>query len=77
MLNPYFRLQVTNGFADGLRVAERMAQETPELFDALVATPVRFENDGGGGRSALWHTSPILEAKPEYVTPSLHISLEC
>jgi len=57
---------VTNGLVDGLSVAEIMARESPELFDALVSTPVRFENDGGGNRSALWHISPHFKLKAEH-----------
>uniref|UniRef100_A0A7S3K3K2 TauD/TfdA-like domain-containing protein n=1 Tax=Aureoumbra lagunensis TaxID=44058 RepID=A0A7S3K3K2_9STRA len=57
---------VLNYFVDGFAVAQRMADETPELFDALASVPVRFENNGGDGSSALWHVVPHLEVKPQY-----------
>jgi predicted HD phosphohydrolase/alpha-ketoglutarate-dependent taurine dioxygenase len=61
--------QVMNNFVDGFAVLQRMADETPDLFDALTDTPVRFENDGGDAGSALWHVSPIVELKAEYRNP--------
>lgn len=55
-----------NFFVDGLSIADRMAKETPELFDVLTTTNVRFENDGGGATSALYHIAPIFEPSNEY-----------
>jgi predicted HD phosphohydrolase/alpha-ketoglutarate-dependent taurine dioxygenase len=60
---------VMNAFVDGFAVLQRMADETPHLFDALTDTPVRFENDGGDGGSAIWHVAPHVELKPEYRNP--------
>lgn len=60
---------VHNYFVDGFAIAEKMAKETPELFDALATVPVRFENNGGDGTSALWHETPHFELKPKYKVP--------
>jgi predicted HD phosphohydrolase/alpha-ketoglutarate-dependent taurine dioxygenase len=60
---------VMNAFVDGFAVLQRMADETPDLFDALTDTPVRFENDGGDASSAIWHVAPHVELKPEYRNP--------
>ncbi|KAJ8603643.1 hypothetical protein CTAYLR_007579 [Chrysophaeum taylorii] len=57
---------VRNYFVDGFAIAERLATEDPELFDALATVPVRFENNGGDGTSALWHVVPHFELKPQF-----------
>jgi predicted HD phosphohydrolase/alpha-ketoglutarate-dependent taurine dioxygenase len=66
---PCPQCQVMNTFVDGFAVLQQMADESPDLFDALTDTPVRFENDGGDASSAIWHVSPIVELKPEYQSP--------
>jgi predicted HD phosphohydrolase/alpha-ketoglutarate-dependent taurine dioxygenase len=66
---PCAQCNVMNAFVDGFAVLQRMADETPELFDALTDTPVRFENDGGDAGSAIWHVAPHVELKPEYRSP--------
>jgi predicted HD phosphohydrolase/alpha-ketoglutarate-dependent taurine dioxygenase len=66
---PCAECSVMNAFVDGFAVLQRMADETPHLFDALTDTPVRFENDGGDAGSAIWHVAPHVELKPEYRNP--------
>lgn len=58
---PCGNCSVVNSFVDAFAMAERLE---PRHFDVLAATPVRFENNGGDGTSALWHTAPVLELKP-------------
>jgi hypothetical protein len=57
---------IFNTFTDGLAAADRIHANSPELFDALINTNVRFENDGGGGKSSIFHVSPILELNNDY-----------
>mmetsp|Transcript_3770 Transcript_3770/g.5614 ORF Transcript_3770/g.5614 Transcript_3770/m.5614 type:complete len:649 (-) Transcript_3770:1222-3168(-) len=64
---PCEKCTVMNSFTDGFAAAQKLADESPELFDALATIPVRFENDGGDGTSALWYVSPIIELKPQYL----------
>jgi len=46
---------------DGFYAAEQLCKESPELFDVLCNTDVRWENDGGDGSTALVHWAPMIE----------------
>jgi len=46
---------------DGFFAAEQLRAESPELFDMLRSTDVRWENDGGDRSTALVHWAPMLE----------------
>mmetsp|Transcript_31361 Transcript_31361/g.63654 ORF Transcript_31361/g.63654 Transcript_31361/m.63654 type:complete len:514 (-) Transcript_31361:46-1587(-) len=54
---------VVNSFVDGFAVADLL---TPQEFDLLSSVPVRFENNGGDGSTALWHTVPMFELHPHF-----------
>lgn len=52
---------VMNHAVDGHAVALQLLREDPEGFDLLCNTSVRFENDGGDGKSAMVNLAPIIE----------------
>eukprot|EP00434_Breviolum_minutum_P033287 symbB.v1.2.029451.t1/scaffold3186.1/size61749/4 len=52
---------VLNYLVDGFYIAQELQKENPENFDLLSDVPVRFENNGGDGSSALIHVAPHLE----------------
>ncbi|CAE7591767.1 unnamed protein product, partial [Symbiodinium necroappetens] len=52
---------VINYLVDGFHIAETLKKESREDFDMLSQIPVRFENNGGDGTSALIHITPHLE----------------
>lgn len=52
---------VMNYLVDGLYIAEKLREESPEAFRLLTEVPVRFENNGGDGGSALVHVAPHIE----------------
>jgi predicted HD phosphohydrolase len=51
---------VLNYAVDGFEVAEQLRRDDPEAFRLLCTVPLRFENDGGDGRSALVHHAPVI-----------------
>lgn len=46
---------------DGFSAAEQLRAESPEFFDILRSTEVRWENDGGDRTTALVHWAPMIE----------------
>eukprot|EP00439_Symbiodinium_sp_Y106_P083500 s211_g23.t1 len=65
---------VINYLVDGFHIAELLKKESPEDFDMLSQIPVRFENNGGDGTSALIHITPHLEL--EHPSPSGETALK-
>jgi gamma-butyrobetaine hydroxylase len=49
---------------DGFRIAERLRDESPELFEALTAFPARFEYAGEAG-VRLTSRRPVIELSPD------------
>mmetsp|Transcript_70635 Transcript_70635/g.133220 ORF Transcript_70635/g.133220 Transcript_70635/m.133220 type:complete len:434 (-) Transcript_70635:119-1420(-) len=58
---PCAECSVLNYMVDGFYIAELLKQESPEAFELLSTIPVRFENNGGDGGSALVHVAPHFE----------------
>ncbi|CAJ1384302.1 unnamed protein product [Effrenium voratum] len=52
---------VLNYIVDGFYIAELLRNESQESYDLLSSIPVRFENNGGDGTSALVTMFPHLE----------------
>lgn len=46
---------------DGFHVAEQLRAQSPEWFEILTATDLRWENDGGDRSTALVHWAPMIE----------------
>ncbi|CAE7320000.1 unnamed protein product [Symbiodinium sp. KB8] len=65
---------VINYLVDGFHIAETLKKESREDFDMLSQIPVRFENNGGDGTSALIHITPHLEL--EHPSPSGETALK-
>ncbi|CAE7442076.1 unnamed protein product [Symbiodinium sp. CCMP2456] len=65
---------VINYLVDGFHIAELLKKESREDFDMLSQVPVRFENNGGDGTSALIHITPHLEL--EHPSPSGEAALK-
>eukprot|EP00933_Yihiella_yeosuensis_P014070 TRINITY_DN12753_c0_g1_i1.p1 TRINITY_DN12753_c0_g1~~TRINITY_DN12753_c0_g1_i1.p1 ORF type:complete len:436 (+),score=79.08 TRINITY_DN12753_c0_g1_i1:55-1362(+) len=60
---PCAECSVMNFKVDGYYIAELLRKEDPEAFELLCSVPVRFENDGGDGESALVHVAPHFEVE--------------
>ena len=56
---------VYNTFSDGFHAADALKRNSPMLFAQLATTKVRFENDGGGNKSALYASFPIIETSAQ------------
>lgn len=55
-----------NYMVDGFHVAELLRQEDPDAYRLLCEVPVRFENNGGDGGSALVNVAPHFELADGY-----------
>lgn len=58
---PCAECSVLNYMVDGYYIAEKLRQEDPNAFELMSTVPVRFENNGGDGGSALVHVAPHFE----------------